>query len=104
MEELELFIREKDMPKKCFDCFCFDREYTECTASSIAEVSCKEGVSPKNCPLKSIEEHDKETKKRILDYIFDEADAQDLGEFNGWGWVFSEEDVQRIKNIFKMKE
>lgn len=136
----ELFIHEKEKPKCGYDCDFYD----EATFHNISHCALT-GKEPKDCPLKSIEEHDKEVKKQarlellqqmvsplssfsylsteearlveqynlqlkrlanrsLLNYVFDEADSQDLGEFNGHGWIFPEEYAQKIRVMFLGEE
>lgn len=53
---MEIYIKESEMPNRCDSCFCYDLRYGGCnvTGNFVGEEI------PSNCPIKTIEQHDKE--------------------------------------------
>lgn len=54
------------LPEDCLDCPCENEDYCDLLNEGIG---CKFGEKHKDCPLKTIAEHDKQVKKELLDKL-----------------------------------
>ena len=58
----EIYVKE--MPKDCWDCPCQDNESGRCKI-----LNRYVDYIPKDCPLKSLHDHDKELVEKVLDKV-----------------------------------
>ena len=70
----ELYVKE--MPKSCLDCPCFDDCRIQCniTYNDLEYIyKSDKDKGNKDCPLKSLHDHDKELVAKVLESVKNEA-------------------------------
>ena len=77
---MEVFIRDEDKPKNCFNCLCHDGETGQCNLND--NYTRKPNKRPHYCPLKSLDQHDAEVRNKVIDELLEWADSKIMDWIN----------------------